>query len=855
MSGRIREFTRKDPELNRKLVQLENSVFSLFETAKNAHGFEVRPDISKPGEIIRPGQLARAVKPVEVLLAPPTPNSAGFPLGFWNKSGGLLTLRPVKGLIDGAESKTVIADQLYFICHDGVDFTTTDDRREALDVTRFGARGDGVADDTKAIQKALDAAKLRGGGRVFFPPGTYRITGDLFWYSGTYLVGAGMYTAVLDFSTKAAFNYDNGMLRLTGAGRSNAQSVTASVARGALSSTVASAAGYASGDIVQLRSTETYVIADGGTRAEFLRVRYVSGNTVYFTTPTIEPYDTGLGTVQLANISFATGGVSDLSIRGKGVNPLGVPTPDQYTSTAEINDASQNTRGDYGIECIWGRDLTFKNLRFYDVENQPIAFQSCYGVDVENCRFEFSAIQVRSQYAVALYRCTSDVRITDCFSINNRHFVTTGSTSSTGSDHYFGVPHNVTIKGNVVLGSWQAGIDTHRSGFNFTITGNVLQCYYTGIKVRARGAVVTGNVCYGPNATDAQANYDGIQAFFNCSDLLIEGNQIFGHACGIRLATLDADAENVTIRGNQIRDCGAYGIRVTATTFTMRRLKIEGNLVDSPAFYGVFVDGNFEDVSVCKNTLNGGSYGVRTSATGTRSGFVVSDNVARGAVNDSFYLETVTGLTCNGNHAYGANTNGVHIRIQDCKRGTVVGNHVKFPASSTGGNGIYINATGDGTCQDLAIASNQVWAPSAVGTGIAFDNQLNQFHTVAEDNNCRTCATPVAATAEVTIRNQVFQRQSSTIATGAITANHGIKVIIVDTEAAAAADDLDTISYTGREGDELSVRINSGARIVTLKDNTGNLRLNGDYAVPNVDSRIKLVWGGSTWSEVSRSTN
>lgn len=51
-----------------------------------------------------------------------------------------------------------------------------DDRRALVSVRDFGARGDGTADDTPAIQRAIESVYARGGGVIVFPRGTYRVT-------------------------------------------------------------------------------------------------------------------------------------------------------------------------------------------------------------------------------------------------------------------------------------------------------------------------------------------------------------------------------------------------------------------------------------------------------------------------------------------------------------------------------------------------------------------------------------------------------------------------------------------------------------------------------------------------------
>ena len=65
--------------------------------------------------------------------------------------------------------------------------TTQADDLGRFNVKRFGARGDGQTDDTRAFQAALDAA-AGVQGTVFVPAGVYRI-GQIKWHDHTSMVG------------------------------------------------------------------------------------------------------------------------------------------------------------------------------------------------------------------------------------------------------------------------------------------------------------------------------------------------------------------------------------------------------------------------------------------------------------------------------------------------------------------------------------------------------------------------------------------------------------------------------------------------------------------------------------------
>lgn len=88
-------------------------------------------------------------------------------------------------------------------------------------VTNHGAVGDGLTDDTKALQDAIDACDEAGGGIVYVPPGVYGLSRTLtIKDNGVHVVGSGWentyLAALIEFDAETAAITVSGSHRLLG---------------------------------------------------------------------------------------------------------------------------------------------------------------------------------------------------------------------------------------------------------------------------------------------------------------------------------------------------------------------------------------------------------------------------------------------------------------------------------------------------------------------------------------------------------------------------------------------------------------------------------------------------------------
>ena len=508
--------------------------------------------------------------------------------------------------------------------------TATLDRiyRAHTSVTEYGATGDGVTDDTAAVQAALAATP---GGSVYFPPGSYRLTESLTVSAGTSISGADASSVLLDWSTKTGFMPD-ALLSWEPGTLDAPVPLTADTAVGDGTVTISEPHDFQAGDYIRITSDE--VLHGEMVKAELHRVLGVTAGTLTLSSPVFDTYTLTLaGRVERANLS--TGGLSGVTIRGQGINPDGY--------------------GDNATHFQLARDVHINDVRFQDVENKCVLLDSVLGVNVTGNHFRFAPSYTPLQYGIAIAGASQMVTIQGCSSWNDRHMVTTSTSAVLAESHTAGrgIPRIITITGCTAHGSWQCPIDTHRGGEYITVTGNALTTDFTGIKIRGKHSLVTGNVIVGRKTSPIGAPV-GIRIGMLCEDVQVTGNLIRGFDSGVRIDTPDAGTRALVVSENSILDC-VYGVYIGADT-PLAEIRIAGNLLRvTETGFGVYIIASITGLELTGNTLDGGHTGIYcASADHTLRDVSIQGNTARGQSSRAMYLLNVTDGLVVANFAPGA---------------------------------------------------------------------------------------------------------------------------------------------------------------------------------------------------------
>lgn len=462
----------------------------------------------------------------------------------------------------------------------------------AASIKDFGAVGDGAADDTRAIQAALDAAPM-----VVVPEGIYRITNAL-QPRGNQQIEI------------------NGTIRISDA---HIQPLTADVPAGQPRVPVRNASGFYVGQWVTL-GDEGLPIQGGGKNkvrreaGDCGRIARIEGNTIVMELNLRRSYTLAgkarMGTQPSAFLITK----SNVHIRGRGVidgNKAGqfdFAPGDMTVSKGRGEDtragcgisidSDPESISDFTIEGITVRDAILHNISLYRVRNASIVGVNCVGAHDKNILLRLSE---------------------DCRLLGNR---CVNSTFEDGIIIYQGNRHCV-IQGNICTGNARMGICVNAFQQGILLSGNICRNNPLNFSIRGDNGSSTGDF-----SAEGRVNIEGRgnritglislgSVTVSATDLVFDGGTISGEegkplatAMSIARHSMDrrvAPVDRVQIRGINFRHAKT-AIRVSGV---VKEVRLVGNnfKCEGPAI--VVADESKAEVAFARNE------GFATEASGT----------------------------------------------------------------------------------------------------------------------------------------------------------------------------------------------------------------------------------------------
>ena len=333
-----------------------------------------------------------------------------------------------------------------------VDRTTRSKLQEFVSVKDFGADPTGALEASTAIQAAIDS----GAASIYIPAGTYKVTSQINCSRDIKIYGDGSSTVLNTrnfVSGSAAFNF-------TGAGKTDLETITATFNAGQKGYTFASAPSVSVGDVIALYDNTDFSYSEERSyykKGEFLTVKEIDGNTVYFNAGSYDTYTSGSIFAKMDMISVD---VQDLNIEAEADN---CPSYGLYFASCKKN--------------------TIKNVNILDGGGYAgFAIFRSFDTRMSQCIAVISDFLSPNVNAYPILVANSqDVKVNQCTAESPWHAMSTGGGSTAPA---------IVCRG--IIGT-ESSFTSHRGIFAADFHGNTEHSGYYNCTLKGSGCTTGGN--------------------------------------------------------------------------------------------------------------------------------------------------------------------------------------------------------------------------------------------------------------------------------------------------------------------------------------------------------------------------
>lgn len=539
-----------------------------------------------------------------------------------------------------------------------------------VNVKDFGAVGDGVADDTAAVQAAINA-----GGNVDFPAGTYKITSPLTVGANTHLRGIdGLPT--LNFASSASFanSFNAGLIKAFGTTGTSVTLTARAVPTPLSVPRLASAT--RSGTAV----TATTDVAHGLTAGDSV---WIAGN------PTS------------GNAVFYTG--SSANQRVTPATVATVPSTTQFTYT--VADTGNTTWSGFAYVYVASDVLTMGSTAGFSAGDAVLVhseFARTEGSEqskigelhtiarvIDGTRLLLHG-EVRETYALADTAKVTPVTLLDGVAFSNLHIVGKG-------------PNTANLGG--LYGD--RGIVCY-----LCRNPQVTNCRFTDVDQMS----IFLWSCYGGKASENWITFNASdEAGLSSGSLDIQyGIAYGGAACGLLISNNTIEGGRHAIVQSTTSSAGYYGVA--------RNITISGNFCSGQWLASISTHLAIDNVVIADNTINGTEGGINVRY-GHNS--IISNNVVN-AFGYGVYIYRYSGTCLIANNVLKSGTFGV--RIDNLTVGLDNGLQISDNTINGGEYGVYVFVDDVNTADSIQIDGNLIQNCKFEAVRVAVGDTTNAAH-------------------------------------------------------------------------------------------------------------------------------